>query len=380
MAKSQLSSRERVRLALNHRETDRIPIAMVCSGILEPSRSEFEAYVRGRGHASLASYLAPMIDITTVAPQYIGPRLEPGCDIWGVRRKQVSYGAGSYSEIDHSPLAAAENMDQMALHAWPSTDWFDYSVLFGRIAAAHAGEQQVSSGYDGDEMVASTHARGPRCIMVANGNIFETSWYMRGFEQMFMDMVLNPEMAHGILERVTDYYIAYFHKVLTAAKGEVDLVFTADDIGSQTSLLMSLEMWEAFIKPCHVRLNAAIHAHGAKVIYHTDGAIMTAVPGLIDMGIDVLQALQFDATDMDAVKLKADHGDRLCFEGGVSVQKTLPFGTPDQVRAETEHLIATLGKNGGYILGPSHGIQPGTPVENIYAMFETARNFYPRRA
>jgi uroporphyrinogen decarboxylase len=360
MKDSPLSSRERVRLALAHRETDRIPIAMVCSGINEPARGEFDEYVRGKGHGGLESYLEGLLDIKGVAPRYQGPPLAPGRDIWGVHRKSVSFGGGAYDEIDDYPLAGAEGMDAIVKHAWPSPDCFDYAVLPGQIAAAHAGG-------------------GPRCIIVGNGNIFETSWYMRGFEQMFMDLVINPELAHAILSRVTDFYVEFFHRVLAAAKGEIDLVFTADDIGGQSGLLMSLDMWEQFIKPHHVRLNAAIHEYGSRVIYHSDGGVMEAIPGLIDMGIDVLQALQFNAAGMDAVAMKAAYGDRLCFEGGVSVQQTLPFGTPEQVREETEHLITTLGRNGGYILGPSHCIQAGTPPENIYAMFETARTFYPHR-
>jgi len=359
MQDSQLSKRERVRLALAHQETDRIPIAMVCSGINEPASSEFEEYVRRKGYGDLETYLDSLLDITTVAPRYNGPYLEPGSDIWGVKRKPVSYGVGSYDEIDHYPLAEAGSIDQLARHSWPSADWYDYTVLPERIAAAHAG--------------------GQRCIMVSNGNIFETSWYMRGFEQMFVDLAINPELAHRIMGHVTDFYVEYFQRILTAAPGEIDLVFTADDIGGQNGLLMSLEMWEQFIKPYHVRLNAAIHEHGARVIYHSDGGIMDAVGGLIDMKIDVLQALQFDAAGMDAAKLKAVYGGELSFQGGVSVQKTLPFGTPDQVRVEVEHLISTLGRSGGYILGPSHCIQAGTPAENIYAMFETARNFYPHR-
>ena len=143
---------------------------------------------------------------------------------------------------------------------------------------------------------------------------------------------------------------------------------------SPTELLMSLDTWEQFIKPYHVRLNAVIHGLGAKVIYHTDGAVMEAVDGLIDMGIDVLQALQFDAAGMDPVALKENFGDRLCFQGGVSVQKTLPFGTVEDVRRETAERIAVLGKGGGYILGPSHGIQAGTPPENIIAMFDMVAN------
>ena len=359
MPGSQLSSRERVRLALAHQETDRIPIAMVCSGINEPARSEFDGYVRSKGHGNLDRYLDALLDITHVAPAYKGPRLEPGGDIWGVRRKPVPFGMGAYDEIEHYPLAGVESMDQLAQHAWPSADWFDYTVLPERIAAAHAGRQ--------------------RCIMVSNGNVFESSWYMRGFERMFMDLAVNPELALAILGRVTDFYVEYFRRILTAARGEVDLVFTADDIGGQNGLLMSLDMWERFIKPHHVRLNAAIHEYGARVIYHSDGGVMDAVAGLIAMKIDVLQALQFDAAGMDAAKLKAAYGDQLSFQGGVSVQRTLPFGTPDQVREEVESLISTLGRNGGYILGPSHCIQAGTPPENIYAMFETARRFYPHR-
>jgi uroporphyrinogen decarboxylase len=160
---------------------------------------------------------------------------------------------------------------------------------------------------------------------------------------------------------------------LEAARGRLDMIFTADDIGQQNGLLLSLSMWERYIKPHHVRLNRLIHEYGAKVIYHSDGAVMDAVPGLIDMGIDVLQALQFDALGMDPERLKTDYGKTLCFEGGVSVQHTLPFGNEEDVRREVQHLIRTLGRGGGYILGPSHVIQAGTPPPNVYALFETAR-------
>lgn len=353
MHRNPLSSRERVRLALDHKETDRIPIAMVCSQINAPANDAFGRLVEARFGTSLPAYLDAILDIRGVAPPYAGPRLEPGFDIWGVKRRPVDFGLGSYHEIEHHPLAGDLRMDDLARRAWPVVEWFDYAALPARIAAAQSD--------------------GEHCILASNGNIFETSWYMRGFEQMFMDMALDPELVHAIMERVTDFYVEHFRRILAAAKGEIDLVFTADDIGGQNGLLLSLDMWEQFIKPCHVRLNAAIHEYGAKVIYHSDGAIMEAIPGLIDMGIDVLQALQFDAVGMDAAKMKDAHGRVLCFEGGVSVQRTLPFGTPTQVREEVEHLISTLGKGGGYILGPSHAIQAGTPPENILAMFETAR-------
>jgi uroporphyrinogen decarboxylase len=159
---------------------------------------------------------------------------------------------------------------------------------------------------------------------------------------------------------------------LSAGRGEIDLVFTADDIGGQQGLLMSLPMWEEFLKPYHTELNAVIHEFGAKVMYHSDGSVTDAVPGLIEMGIDCLQACQFDAANMDPVFLKEAYGDRLCFEGGISVQRTLPFGTVEEVVAEVEERIQVLAKRGGYICGPSHSIQVGTPPENIVALFDTA--------
>jgi len=283
---------------------------------------------------------------------YVGPPLAAGADMWGVHRSAVSYGAGSYDEIDHYPLGEAESFDDLAQHLWPRVEWFDYAVLPARLAQLRA---------DGD------HA-----LLVGNGNIFETSWYMRGYERMMMDFALAPELAHAILGRVTDFYVEHFHRILDLARGEIDLVFTADDIGGQEGLLMSLDMWREFLKPCHERMNRTIHEFGTKVVYHTDGAVMEAVPGLIDMGIDVLQALQFDAKGMDAAALKDSYGDRLCFEGGVSVQKTLPFGTTADVREEVRQRIRVLGCGGGYIFSSSHAIQAGTPPENIVAMIDTA--------
>jgi uroporphyrinogen decarboxylase len=272
--------------------------------------------------------------------------------MWGVRRKPVSYGSGEYNEIEFYPLGEADDPRDLDAHRWPTVDWFDYSVL--------------------PEQIAAIQKNGEYCLMVGNGNIFETSWYMRGFEKFFMDLVMNPEIAQAIFQRVCDFYVEHFRRILSAADGGVDLIFTADDIAGQNGLLMSLDMWSELLKPHHARLNRTIHEFGAKVMYHSDGGVMDAVPGLIEMGIDVLQALQFDARGMDPKRLKDEHGDKLCFEGGISVQSTLPFGAPDDVRREVRERIDVLGRNGGYILGPSHAIQAGTPPENIVALFDTA--------
>jgi len=315
-----------VRLALEHQETDRIPIAMVCSGINPPAYEALARYLARERNTAVEDYLRPLIDVRNVSPAYVGPALADGTDIWSVHRRAWTYGAGAYDEIDFYPLAEAADPGDIASHAWPTTEWFDYSSLPDRIRAAQQD--------------------GEYCLIAANGNIFETSWYMRGLEQIFLDLALRPEMALAIFERVCAFYVEHFTKLLSAANGQIDLVFTADDIGGQNGLLMSLDMWSQHIKPYHARLNHAIHEFGARVIYHSDGAVMEAVPGLMEMGVDVLQALQFDAAGMDPVALKEGYGDRLCFEGGVSVQKTLPFGTPEDVRREVVERIEVLGRGG----------------------------------
>ena len=349
-----LTPRERVLLALDHQVTDRVPIAMVCAGIHAPVRAEMEEILRRERGLGLDEYLTPLIDVRSVAPQYIGPTLPPQTDMWGVRRAPIDFGLGEYNEIEHYPLSQVTDLSELDGHVWPTTDWFDYSLIPERIAALEA--------------------QGEYCLMIANGNIFECSWYMRGFEQIFTDLVLEPELSQAIFTRVRDFFCDHFERILGAADGRIDLAFTADDIGGQQGLLMSLDMWQEQLQPHHAKLNEVIHRHGAKVIYHSDGSVMEAVPGLLDMGIDILQALQFDCLGMDPVKLKDEYGDRLCFEGGISVQQTLPFGSVEQVIDEVEQRIRVLGRDGGYILGPSHMIQPGTPAENVIAMFDTAAN------
>lgn len=352
MGHDKLSSRERVRLALEHRETDRIPIAMVCSGINQPAYNEFDALLQKTRGVNAATFLRGLLDIRNVRPPYTGPALAEGTDKWGVVRKAMSYGLSSYQEISVHPLANLQTEAELNAYPFPRVEDHDYAAIPG--------------------LVRAVQEDGEHCLMMSGGNPFESSWYMRGFEQIFMDMIERPEFVHALMRKVTDFYIGHLRQALAAADGAIDLAFTADDIGGQNGLLVSPAMWEEFIKPYHGELNEVVHSFGAKVIYHSDGAVADAVPGLIDMGIDVLQALQFDAAGMDPVRLKNGFGDRLCFEGGVSVQSTLPFGTVEDVCAEVCRHIAVLGRDGGYILGPSHAIQAGTPPENILAMFDTA--------
>ena len=352
-----MTSRERVLTALSHKEPDTVPFSFGF-GINYPAKKDLAEYMK-KNAEELEKFLAPLSDIRHVGPKYIGPNdrnksLPDGSniDIWGVKRSPVKNQKDTYWEISEYPLQNLETIDGLENYIFPEAGWFDFSVI--------------------PEQIEAHNKDGEYAIMLGNGNIFESSWYMRGLETMFADLLTEKEYSHRLLNKVTDFFTAYFKKALEAANGKIDLAFTADDIGSQADLLISLPLWEEMLKPYHMRLNKVIHEYGAKIIYHSDGAVMKAIDGLIDMGIDVLEALQFDAAGMNPDLLKEQAGDRLCFHGGVSVQSTLPFGTPEEVEAEVKERVKVLGKNGGYILAPSHAIQAGTPPENIYAFLKAS--------
>ena len=350
-----MTSKERVLTALRHETPDKIPFSLRY-GVNEYARKQLAAYL-GCTMQEVQQTLLDSVDIRLASPAYIGPadRGQGGVDkqdIWGVRRKSVFNGFDYYNEICHYPLEGLGETMSLKDHEFPSPDWYDYDSLIG--------------------IIAKINKDGEYAISIHNGNIFEHSWYMTGFEKMLLLMASEPELAYQLMEKVTDYYIAFFERALHAAKGMVDIVFTAGDIAQQEGLLISLPMWEKLIKPHHVRMNRRLHEFGVKVMYHSDGAVMDAVGGLVETGIDILDPLQFDAKGMDPALLKSKWGKIISFHGGVSVQKTLPFGTVEEVRKEVRERISVMGKGGGYILAPSHAVQGGTPPENIAAFFEEA--------
>jgi uroporphyrinogen decarboxylase len=201
------------------------------------------------------------------------------------------------------------------------------------------------------------------------GSVFEQSWYIRGLEDLMMDLVCAPEVAHYFFERTA---ALQQHAAREFARAGVDIIITGDDIAGQHGLLLSLETWRTFLKP---RLAATVQAVKAAnpdsfVFYHSDGNVEPAIPELIEAGIDILNPVQPEC--MDPAAIKHLYGDRLSFWGTVSVQRTMPFGTPDDVRAEVRARIRDVGRGGGLILAPAHVLGPETPWENVVAFFEAA--------
>ena len=195
--------------------------------------------------------------------------------------------------------------------------------------------------------------------------LFERLWFLRGFNELLTDIYLAPESFAGLRDRIVEFNLAMIRQWTDLG---VDGIWFSDDWGTQQALLMRPEDWREQFLPSYKRMFDAARAGGAQVWMHLCGNVTAIVGNLVEAGLNVLNPLQSQALDLE--QLARDFGGKLCFHGGIDVQKTLPFGTPQQVRDEVRWLCERLGGTGGYIASSSHSIMPETPIENLIAMFE----------
>lgn len=355
-----LSPWQRVELALGHRQPDRVPFDFwAVPEIWRKLRLALGVEGDPEGDETVLRLLG--VDCRMVTTRYAGRRarlLPDGTcvDAWGTHRRSVSNEFGAYDEYASHPLAEAETVGDVLAWDWASPDDWDVSGVGEQCARLNAGLRH--------------HLR------YEVGGIFEWSWALRGFERFLLDLTEKPDVACAIMDRFTDIYIENTQRVIEAAGGQLDMVYTYDDVGIQRGLLMSPRMWRKYILPRHQRLNAAIRAarYPVKIMYHSCGAVYPLIGAFADeMGIDVLNPLQPRAAGMDMARIKAEFGDRLSFHGGVDIQHTLPHGTPDDVQTEVRERCRVLGAGGGYICTSAHYIQADTPLENIIAMYTAPR-------
>ncbi|MCC7493972.1 MAG: hypothetical protein IT204_16565 [Fimbriimonadaceae bacterium] len=202
-------------------------------------------------------------------------------------------------------------------------------------------------------------------------SLFERAWTLRGMDNLLMDMVLYPEFVHELLDAICDWNVACVHEL---AKYDFDCIGFGDDWGQQRGLITGPKLWHEFIGPRVQRMYDAVHEHDMWVWIHSCGDIAELFGDLIEKGVDCFNPFQPEAQDV--AEAKRLHGDRLSFHGGVSLQQTLSFGTPDDVRAEAEARIRVIGRDGGYILAPCHAVTGDVPAENIHALLEVALGQY----
>lgn len=196
---------------------------------------------------------------------------------------------------------------------------------------------------------------------------------IRDIEEWYVSTAIRKEYVYAIFERQCEIGLENLKRIHAVVGDRIDLIHTTGtDFGTQRAPFISTQSYRDLFKPFHSAINDWIHANTSwKVLMHTDGAILPLLPEFIEAGFDVLNPLQYTAAGMERATVKQRFGDALTFWGaGVDTQKTLPFGTPQEVRAEVRENIRIFGPGGGFVFSTVHNTQPRTPVENLLAMYE----------
>lgn len=268
--------------------------------------------------------------------------------IWGIETRDIGYGSGVYREVARGPLESAETARDIECFAWPDPEEWDLSGL----------REQALEWKDYP-------------ILCGSHEPFYLYSRMRGMERALADLIEAPEIAEAALERIHFIHERLFERILAEVGDLIDLIYVAEDLGTQESLLMSPRMFRRFLAPTLRKIIDMAHSRGIKVFHHDDGAIRQMIPELLDIGIDILNPVQWRCRGMDRAALARDFGARVVFHGGVDNQHTLPFGSAEDVRREVEDNLRIFSACKGYIVAPCHNIQANTPTENIVALYET---------
>jgi len=398
-----MTHRERVWKALAHEEPDRVPWDLWATPEV---MDRLHAYLAGRGRpvrlpdadTGRTHRSAPtMVDDEAIfrhfdvdlryipGPSYAGQEMKtyPGGiveDLWGVKRKVIAVEREgfrwTYKHVVASPLADARTVSDVEHYpGWPHPDAWDFSTV--------ADECRRRSEY-------AVVNRGDRLDRTAQ---LKPAMYLRGGEQILVDLALNPTIAETIFQRIYEYFMSYNRRVFEAAgpspsplqgegRGEeqkrrslIDIFMMGDDFGTQHGPIVSVEMWRRFFKKRFRDYVDLAHSFGIKVMHHTCGSVRALIPEFIDCGLDVLQSLQPQAAGMDLAELKKEFGGHIAFHGSIDIQGTLPHGTPEDVRREVKARMEVGKPGGGFVISTAHDILPDTPTDNILALFEAYREF-----
>ena len=359
-----MKHRDRVLAALRHEEPDRCPMQISFTPEFA-ARLKADLQLKGQSlhnpHGGGNTYELERAldeDMLLTSVGWVNGYYQDGYqnvdsyqDEWGVTWKTIEYetrfGKGKYTEPCGPPL-----VDDRALDSYTGPD------------------PNRPELYTEAERVVRTYKDEYWIVGVTPTTIFETAWALRGYAQLMMDMAADPAKANRVLDIPFQYHLTVTQHLV---KLGVDMIWLGDDVGGQSSMLMSPKMWRQYLRPRLAQVIASLRAINpqTKIAYHTYGVVYPIIPDLIEIGIDVLNPIQPAA--MDPMKLKTEYGDRLCFWGSLDIQHTLPFGTPKDVQAEVIIRLKTLGQNGGLIIGPTHNLQLDTPLENFWAMVDTIR-------
>ena len=355
-----MRSKERVLTAVALKIADRVPMDFSATPFV------LQKLQRHLGTSTFRDLLqrlhSDVVDLRgVVEPVYCGPvpkeRVVGGDlkeNFWGWRTRTVQTCLGPEDVYCDFVLASADSVEQLAAHLWPTVDWFDFTGFAERL------EKWTDFA-----------------VMASGASVWQHPSFLRGMDNLLVDLVAKREIASFLLDRFTDFYVAYFDKMFTAARGKIDILRIADDLGTQSGLLFGPRVFAEFIAPRLRRLVEMAHSHDVKVMFHSCGSIVPFIEPLIALGVDVLDPIQVSATNMEPSTIKDRFGSRICLHGAIDTQHLLPQGLPDDVEWTVESMIHTLGKGGGFILAPCHVLQADVPIPNILRLYETGHQAGP---
>jgi len=379
-----MTPRERLLAALNHTEPDRVPIDLggnqtgihkfayrrlldhlgwdeeivimdLVQQLAQPSEAMLERlhvdtrYVAARPPESFPGEVVPR--------ERDGKRWHDFTDEFGVTWSMPD-DHPYYFDITHSPLAGL-SLEEIQEYPFPKGD--DPTRFVGLRERALELKQET-----------------PYAVVSGiSGVVYEICWYLRGLENLFRDMVLQPQILEAIIDRTLQYWLDWFRLFLDEVGDVVDVIMIGDDLTGQNGPLFSPRLYRALVKPRQKRLVQYIKSRTrAKIWYHSCGSVVEYIPDLLDNGIDILNPVQIAAKGMDPQRLKAEFGDRLTFwGGGCDTQHVLPQGSPEEVRENVRRNLEAFKPGGGYVFNSVHNIQADVPPENILAMFDAASEF-----
>lgn len=383
-----MTSYERVKAAVEHREADRVPFDLGGSVLTGINR---KAYINLRKYLGLpeveirivdemqqlarpdADFLRKIeVDVACVDPD--GPST-PGLatkstrdgeylrmnDEWGIEWR-MPVDNGLYYDMTGHPLASVDSIAALDAYPWPDpVDPARFATLKARADKAVFQDKQAY-------ILGRQYA-----------GIWETALWMSGFEKFFADMMIEKDYAHALMDKITELKMIYWEKALAAVGDNVLIISEADDLATQNSLLCSPELYKEMVHPYHKKLFSFIQSkapHKVHIFYHTCGAVKPLIPYLIEEGVDILNPVQVNADGMDSKLLKKEFGKDMTFwGGGVDTQHVLPFGTPAEVRDEVKRRIDDLAPGGGFVFAAVHNVQGDVPPENFMAMREALAEF-----
>jgi uroporphyrinogen decarboxylase len=343
-----MTSRERVQIAFQRKEPDRVPA--FASFVPEvATRLCAEMGILDMQDMSAALGNDMLLASAGIGNSYYGPAEEYVCD-WGCKWKYIENESGRYTCIVEHPLEKDEDGSLLEAYKIPDPE----------------GEKALGPLKDLVARYGSTHFIGYAIAC----SIFEASWYLRGLESMITDMAINPEYAEALMDKVMEFPLKAGLKGIEAG---ADMLWLGDDVGMQNGMMMSPAMWRRFLKPRMAKLIGAFKAKkpDITVAYHSCGYIIPIIGDLIEIGLDVLNPIQPKA--MDPAEVKRLFGDRLSFWGSIDLQETLPKGTRQDIFNEVKLRMETIGCGGGLLIGPAHNVQADTSNANIHAFFDAAR-------